>query len=74
MRISKPKFKLKYSAVKIKSSYNIIYFICRYLISYMGKKYYGYGLKLKRKKIDAKHKPNRHRTTIRHNNEIVFTH
>jgi len=32
-----------------------------------------YGLKLKSKKIDAKLRSNKHRTTIRHNNKIVFT-
>jgi len=33
-----------------------------------------YQLKLKRKKkIDIKPRPNIHRTTIKHNNEIVFT-
>ena len=31
-----------------------------------------YGLKLKSKKIGAKPRPNRHRKTIRHNNEIAF--
>ena len=32
-----------------------------------------YGLKIKSKKISAKPRPNRHRKTIRHNNEIAFT-